>query len=120
MTMQSSDREDFNNILRERSRGIRSMMRALIETAEHTLHFGGAGHDDEHHDHQQHHHHHAPSTSEKSLSRLFNPFRNLGSVSHDSRDKEQQLNTSNHSKGPPSVVPTEAHGDSCDLGTIGQ
>lgn len=96
------------------------MMRSLIETAEHTLHLGGAGHDSDHHHHQQDDHlHRTQSTSEKSVSRLFNPFRNMRSVSHDSRDKEQQLNTSGHSKAP-SMVPTEAHGDSCDLGTLGQ
>lgn len=111
--VQASDREDFNKILHEKSRGLRSMMRSMFESAEHSLHMTGSGSSDQPQ---------PMTTSEKSVGRLFNPFRNLGSSSSvDSRDRQEAPRLH---KEPPSIVPTVAAGSSaascCESSTIAQ
>jgi Cu/Zn superoxide dismutase len=57
MRAQSSDREDFEKILQEKSKGVRGMMRAMFQSGEHTEASSGGGH--------------------------FNPFKSTGSNSKD-------------------------------------
>jgi hypothetical protein len=97
--LQASDREEFNRILHEKSRGIRSLVRSMFESAEHSLHPSGNSVES-----------HVPSTSEKSVGRLFNPFRTMATNSQDTHEQPKEA---------PSIVPTVAAncGDSmCESG----